>query len=174
MGKYDFTGLEDKDIIACYVLANTEEGGKLNEVEFARLLDQRRGQIRQELVTLKEDITKLEVANKIDSKAFYRQAMIYLLSNQENISMPQASELFVKLEQEREAKPSGPYGEIIKGLELPKYGSPKPKVEKTHEEPQVERLPPTKIGRQKMDITWITGRSDEEMDWEKEGIIKLE
>lgn len=136
--RFDFTGLEDKDVIACYLLANTEEGGKVNEIEFQRLLDQRRGQVREEIIQLSQDLEKLEISKGIPKEDFELQGRIYLTAQEHGCTMIEAAEIITKLDMERTAKPTGDYAKIIKALEVPKYGSPKDDIVKTEEEGQKE------------------------------------
>jgi len=135
MGRFNFTGLEDKDIIACYVLAGTESG-KINEIEFEKLLDQRRGQVKQELVTLGQEITKLGISDD----AFERMGRVYLTSQEHQCSMQQAEEIYTKLEQEREKKGTSDYAKIVESLKTPSYGDVEnsKKVEKLTDDGTVE------------------------------------
>lgn len=139
MGRFEQGVLSDMDCISVWLLSQTKDG-KTDEVEFAKLLDQRRGQVREEVIQLSKDLEILELSDKISSKDFYRQAAIYLLSNQENISMTQASELFVRLEQERESKPLGDYAKIVESMKTPSYSDVEnsKKVEKLDDDGTVE------------------------------------
>jgi len=141
MVKYNFEGLEDRDIFACYTLAGTADG-KIDEVEFAKLLDQRRGQAREEMVQLSQDLEKLEISKGVSKQDFERMGRVYLTSMSENCTMKEAEEIITTLDLKRKAKPEGAYGEIIKALELPKYDSPKEKskVEKLRDNPQSETI----------------------------------
>jgi len=144
MGRYNFSGLQDKDIFAAYTLAGRADG-KIDGVEFAKLLDQRREQVKQEVVMLSQELEKLELCDKITKEDFERMGRVYLTSQSENCSMKQAEEIITTLDLKRKAKPSGPYSKIIESMKTPSYASPKPdeKVETAeekgqHEEPQGE------------------------------------
>jgi len=148
MGRYDFTGLEDRDIFAVWLLSQTQDG-KTDEVEFVKLLDQRRGQVKQEVITLSQDLEKLEVSKGISRQDFERMGRVYLTSMSENCTMKEAEEIITTLDLKRTAKPEGDYAKIVESMKTPSYGSPKPKSNK------VEKL-------------------SDDVEWIRSGEVKLE
>lgn len=136
MVKYNFEGLEDRDIFAVWLLSQTQDG-KTDEVEFVKLLDQRRGQVKQELITLEQEITKLEISEGISTDDFERMGRVYLTSQEHQCTMREAEEYLTLLDEKRNAKPKGAYAKIAESLKTPSYGSPKDVV-KTEEEGQHE------------------------------------
>lgn len=141
MVKFNFEGLEDKDILACYVLADTESG-KINEIEFARLLDQRRAQVKQELITLEQEIEELGISDE----DFERMGRIYLISMSEICSMKEAEEIYTTMELKRNEKPKGAYAKIVDSLKTPSYDSPKEKTQR-----EVETLEWVRSGTVKLE-----------------------
>lgn len=147
-----FEGLEDKEIIACYVSAYRENG--LDDVVFEKNIAQMKSQKEEELIQLSQELEKLEIVNNMDKEAFYKQVEIYLLATQENISMPQAAELFVKLEEARDKglEGEGVYDKIIASMRLPKYST-------TDEKPQREK-PQREVEKLSENIEWIQDSGD--------------
>jgi len=144
MVKFQQGNLSDMDVIGCFVLASTENG--LNEIEFDKLLKQRKSQVGEEIVRLRE-----EVLPEMSRAEFEKQGMIYLLSQENDCSLVEASEIYEKLEEERNTKSKGAFGKIAKALETPKYGSPT----------DVEKLQKEKV-------------ETSEIEWVHAGTVKLE
>jgi len=120
MVKFQQGNLSDMDVIGCFVLASTENG--INEIEFNRLIEERKAQVGEEIVRLRE-----EVLPEMSKAEFAKQGMIYLLSRENNCSLVEASEIYEKLQQERDKRPEGDYAKIVESMKTPSYDSPKPK-----------------------------------------------
>jgi len=121
------------DVIACGLLAR-DEGG-INEIEFARLIEQRRHQVEEDIVRLREDVLP-----DMSKAEFEKQGQIYLLSQENDCSLEMAGEIYEKLEQERDKRPEGEYARIAESMKTPSYGDVEnsKKVEKLTDDGTVE------------------------------------
>jgi len=139
--------LSDSEVICCWVASD------YGDESFETLVEKMKKEKGEELVKLTEELTKLEMVENMSKEAFYKQVEIYMLATQENISMPQASRLFVKLEEARDKGIEGEevYDKIIASMRTPNYSTTDEKPQK--EKGQVEKLKEPDLD----DIVWVQG-----------------
>lgn len=149
MVKFNQGLLSDMDVITCWLASQA------GDESFEKLVVKRQRQKHQEIIQLEEDVKGLGISKE----DFDKQRSIYLLSRENDCSLVQASEIYEKLQQERNEKPKGAYAKIVESLKTPSYGSPKDKpksdVVKTEEEGQKEE-------------------PQGEVEWVQAGTVKLE
>ena len=143
--------LTDGEIICCWL------GSDYGDESFETLVEKMKKEKGEELVKLTEELTKLEMVGNMSKEAFYKQVEIYMLATQENISMPQASRLFVKLEEAKDKglEGEGFYDRIIASMRLPRYST-------TDEKPQREK------GKEEVE------QLSDDIEWVHAGTVKLE